>query len=209
MKNKKIGIGIACIILFLLLICWVYNTFVFSKRYAGDVDSIGIIDDSISASYADMTIYNGGISPDSDSHGETLLSYLNDKDYIGKIYYFSAEDSEGKISSDSIIQGLEWMKENDVERINISLSSKYKSRELAEWIIDNPDILIFCSYNNQDNSFDYPAMLDGTISSGISDKINYKEQDKKYPSYNIIIINNGLHFYSGNSYLSLETMLNY
>ena len=59
------------------------------------------------------------------------------------------------------------------------------------------------------NTYDYPAMIDGTISSGFNEEVNYKTSDVVYKSNNIMVFNNGFHYYKGNSYLSIITMLNY
>ena len=173
-----------------------------------DIDVVGVIDDSLYLEPSNNVIYNGDIIDDGESHGAEILEYLKDIGYSNSIFYYSAE-RDGIIESNSIVEGLNWMKQNKVKRINISLSSKKKSNDVEEWILKNSDIIVFCSYNNQINTYDYPAMLDGTISSGVNDGINYKENDVKYKSNRIIIINNGIKYYEGNSFLSIKTMLDY
>ena len=88
-----------------------------------------------------------------------------------------------------------------------SLSSKRKSHELQEWIKDNEEMRIYCSYNNKDNTYDYPAMLSGVTASGANKYIEYKPNDCKYNSNRIVIFNKGIHLFYGNSYLSIETLL--
>lgn len=208
MKNKKILIVIIAILLMNLV--YIYQNFIFFGTLpTTQIDRMGIIDGNITSEYSNSIHYYGNKSDEENSHGESLIDYLKHRGYNGEIYYYSAEDENGGISSNSIISGLNWLKDNDITKINISLSSKYKSEELEEWIINNPQITIFCSYNNQINSLDYPAMMNGTIASGCSNKINYKNNDKKYKTSKLIIWNEGLHYYNGNSYLSLETLLNY
>lgn len=191
------------------LFCFLHS-FVVTGKFEGEAYNIGIIDDSLLSRKTNV-IYQGEIVSKSSSysHGETLLKYLKDKDFTGKIYYFSAQNQSGKIDSESLVKGLNWLKGNGVKKINISLSSKNKSELVEKWINDNPEILIFCSYNNQINSYDYPAMFDRVIASGSNSKIKYKENDKHYCSNKLLIINKGIHFYNGNSYLSLETLLEY
>ena len=98
------------------------------------------------------------------------------------------------------------MKEYGVNRINISLSSKVYSTQLQEWIDNNPDIIVYASYNNKVNTFDYPAMYENVIASGEKNsKIEFKKNDVKYKSKKIISIRNK-QLYNGNSYLSLISM---
>lgn len=67
------------------------------------------------------------------------------------------------------------MLKNNVYYVNISLSSKKYSEKLENWILEHPNVKIYCSYNNQENTFDYPALYEMTIASGSSKKINYKK----------------------------------
>ncbi len=172
------------------------------------IEVVGIIDDSLYENCNENVIYEGEIIEDKKSHGQDMLNYMESIGYTNTIYYFSAEKSDN-INSDSIIEGLEWMKDNGIKRVNISMSSKKKSQDLVEWISNNSDIKIFCSYNNIVNTYDYPAMIDGTISSGSNVEVNYKVSDVVYKSNDVIVLNNGVHYYKGNSYLSIMTMLNY
>lgn len=66
---------------------------------------------------------------------------------------------------------------------------------------------IFSSYNNEDNSLDYPAMYEQVVASGSSQNIEYKENDRKYITNRILLWNQGVHYFEGNSFLSLETLL--
>lgn len=92
-----------------------------------------------------------------------MVKFLKDIN-VDNIYYFDSRTENDKITADSIISGLEWMKSNDVKYVNISLSSKKKSEELSNWISDNKDtISVYASYNNLTQSFDYPAMYDDVI----------------------------------------------
>ncbi len=47
------------------------------------------------------------------------------------------------------------------------------------------------------------------IINGLLFENNYKTSDVVYKSNNIMVFNNGFHYYKGNSYLSIITMLNY
>lgn len=205
-KNKKI-----CIILLAitLLAVWFFHNYVYvSTKYRGNINKFGIIDDGLTINSSDKIIYKGSLlDTRKKTHGDLLLDYIEKKGYNGKIYFFSALGKNGKISSDSIIMGLEWLKKNNIKIVNISLSSKQKSKKLQDWIDNNKDVQIYCSYNNKDNTFDYPAMLSGVIGSGANRHIDYKDNDCKYSSNRIVLFNKGVYFFNGNSYLSIETLL--
>lgn len=208
MDNRK-KVFLTAIIFFIILISYVIHQeiyFIKADDYS-DVKAIGIIDDSLCKKYNNV-IYEGELIEDKKSHGQDILEYIENIGYVNDIYYFSTEKNN-TINSKSIIEGLEWMKAQGIKRINISLSSKKKSKNLVEWIANNSDVKIFCSYNNKINTYDYPAMIDGTISSGFNKKNNYKKSDIIYKSNHIIVFNNRFYYYQGNSYLSIITMLNY
>lgn len=99
------------------------------------------------------------------------------------------------------------MLSNDVKRVNISMSNKVKNDSLQNWIAEHKEIRVFASYNNKFNSYDYPAMYPGVYASGSSRKISYKDKDINYCSNNILVINNGIKAYHGNSFLSVISML--
>ena len=66
---------------------------------------------------------------------------------------------------------------------------------------------IYASYSNLKNSIDYPAMYQNVIGCGYAKGELNKAIDNMYKSNRIIVWNNGLAYYKGNSYLSLYTML--
>ncbi len=103
---------------------------------------IGIIDDKLTEKCANTVVYYGETSKVA-SHGEKLIKYINDKGYCGDIYYYAADDDGGNIKSDAIVDGLNYMKSKGVNKVNISLSSKYYSEELANWIKENNDVQVF------------------------------------------------------------------
>ena len=206
-KKKKSKVILFFIVVFALIGLFCINDLcilVFKADNACNV--IGIIDDDVSEIVARGMEYTGNYN-NCESHGEKLIKYLKCKGYNGKIYYYSAQTNDGIIDSDSVIQGLEYLKELGVNRINLSFSSKYYSKELDDWLKKNSQIRVFCSYNNLENSYDYPAMYKLTIASGMSDRVNYKSCDKKYKNNRIIVIDKGIYFFKGNSFLSIETLL--
>lgn len=171
-------------------------------------EKIGIIDDSLNnLSFDNRVIYNSDLFQRKNSHGQELIRYLRLRGYTGEIYYYTAQDKNGKINSNAILDGLNWMKENNITNVNISLSSKKKNQELENWIREHEEMQIFSSYNNEDNSLDYPAMYEQVVASGSSQNIEYKENDRRYTSNRILLWNRGIHYFEGNSFLSLETLL--
>lgn len=168
----------------------------------------GLIDTSLTMKYDNMVInqFNMDDEP-TKTHGDKMISFIRKLSPKSKIYYYDASDETGDISTYSIIEGLEWMISNDISKVNISLSSKEYSEELENWIQNHKDeIQIFASYNNQLNTFDYPAMYDHVIASGSDENIGYKENDKGYSS-DLVLLTTNFKIYRGNSYLSIVTMV--
>lgn len=188
----------------------IHNTlYIIFEKDDSYCDKIGIIDGSLCNDLTSDIIYMGDYCGKQNSHGEKLIELVEKSGFSGTIYYYSAEN-QGVIRSADIVCGLEWMKEQGVKKVNISMSTKKYDKGLEEWLIDNPEITVFCSYNNLANSSDFPAMYPQTIASGAKNGISRKKQDKMYPSNRVIILGkDGISFYSGNSFLSILTMLDY
>lgn len=206
MKRKEIKR-----IIFAVLICF-FVLLVFSRLHivVGQKimdEPIGVIDGQRSYVYANE-IYNGVVSSDlkEKTHGDRVLECINIYSKEAQVYYYNASGEDNVISTEEIMDGLEWMLENDIRKVNISLSSKNYSKEMEEWIsLHRNQIQVYASYNNLKNSFDYPAMYSHVIGSG-SENIEYKEGDKKYRG-NVVVFLPKMKVYSGNSFLSLITML--
>lgn len=185
-----------------------YNTIVLTPdKCNGSINKYGIIDGYLSELQYNNIIYSSDAFSVQETHGDQLIKFSNCKNFSGEIFYYAAVDNNGKITNTSIIEGLEWMLKNNVYYVNISLSSKKYSEKLENWILEHPNVKIYCSYNNQENTFDYPALYEMTIASGSSKKINYKKNDVRYRTNLILIYNDGLHWFKGNSFLSLNTLL--
>jgi len=205
-KKRKVFITIIVILIIILILRSYCNTI--TKTDCTTV--IGIIDTELTKDYNNV-IYSSAniINTNKKTHGDLLIQFLGNCQDNLQIYYFNACYDNKKINSKKIIEGLEWMRQHNVNRINISLSSKQQNNELREWLLVHKDIKIFASYNNRLNSSDYPAMYDTVIGSGSDNKVKYKRIDVKYKSNKIIILHNGIHYYKGNSFLSLLSMLRY
>lgn len=172
------------------------------------LDSVGIIDGNLSIKYDNIN-YSENICFDSKNitHGDEIIQFILNCQSNIEVYYYDASNQDGEVYNDSIIQGLEWMLNNNVKRVNISMSNKVKHDSLQNWIEEHKEIRVFASYNNKLNSYDYPAMYAGVYGSGSNKKISYKDIDINYCSNDILVINNGIKVYYGNSFLSVLTML--
>lgn len=67
---------------------------------------------------------------------------------------------------------------------------------------------IYASYSNLKNSIDYPAMYKNVIGCGYAKGELNKAIDNMYKSNRIIVWNNGLAYYKGNSSLSIQSSIN-
>lgn len=74
------------------------------------------------------------------THGDQLVEFSNYRNYEGEIFYYPAVDSSGEITDKTIISGLNWMLDNGVDYVNISLSTKKYSVELENWISEHQGI---------------------------------------------------------------------
>ncbi|MCL1881672.1 MAG: hypothetical protein FWF76_05790 [Oscillospiraceae bacterium] len=209
-KTLKIMLYVLPIV-FIFAFVWLYNSFVFitTASYSG---SIGIIDFPLSYVPYNVVYYSqdgSSFISENETHGDSLIDFLRDYNFRGTIYYFPAKNDDGIITTENIICGLEWLISNEITRINISLSSALRNDELQEFINNNPEIVIYASYNNQLNTLDFPAMYENVIGSGSDSRIQYKDIDRHYRTNKIVMTNrNGINRFAGNSFLSLVTMLN-
>lgn len=104
------------------------------------------------------------------------------------------------------------MKKNNVKIINISLSSKKYSLLLENYIDENKnDLIIFSSYNNMKNDFDYPAMYKNVHAVGKKSNDNTKPLDIIYNNNNLLLILkwNEIELFKGNSFISLYIAINH
>lgn len=174
-------------------------------------NNYGIIDSSLSIKHRDSRIiYHELVDFTSKqiTHGDALLDFSKYISNTSEIYYYDAFAEKGGITSASIISGLNWMLDNNVKKVNISLSTAIFSADLRDWIKENhEEIKIYASYNNKLNTCDYPAMYEYVIGSGSNDKINFKDIDRKYINNAVILSNHLGEKYVGNSYLSILTLV--
>lgn len=208
MKKKK-NILLVFVLLIVLIISLYANNIFIVPINKNSNRSLGIIDGSLFNKHNNITEIHSTISNvvSSKQHGDYILEFLSNVAPNISFFYYNAEIG-GEITSDNIIDGLQWMADLNVDCVTISLSSKHYSEELENWISNNSDkIEIYASYNNTLNSFDYPAQYESVIGIGTFEVVNSKNINILYKSNNIIVISSGLKRYSGNSYLTPYTML--
>lgn len=204
--SKKQKIILMIVLLSMILVSAINSQLVITNKIDCN-KTIGIIDGNYSLRF-ENTIYNTNPKEDiTETHGDKMLKFANALSNGLNIYYYDATNLEGKIDTNNIILGLEYMKSNNIKTINISLSSKKYSSEIESWIKANPQIKVYASYNNLINTFDYPAMYDKVIGVGKKVGIEYKDIDKVYYTNRIIVIPNISEVFEGNSYLSLYEMI--
>ena len=168
---------------------------------------VGIIDGNLQKRYECITDTNiKEFNQKESHHGDEILDFLEDVSDLD-VYYFDACDDKGKINSNKILEGLQWMKNNGVSHVDISLSSRKYSKEIEEWIKENKDnLIVYASYNNQKESSDYPAMYKYVRGSGINKEVMDGEKDIIYKTNEIVV--NRKKKVVGNSFLSIMTLLN-
>lgn len=200
---------IFCIVILLAIFISVSKNFVIVNSIEMQ-GSYGIIDGYVS-SKPDNVIFNESAKTvnidKSKTHGDKMIEFAHEYTSNINLYYFDASDDEGKIKTDKIIEGLEWMSSNSVQKVNLSLSSKSFSIELSEWIRSHNNIKVYASYNNVINTNDYPAKYDFVYAFGYDNRINYKNIDIQYNSSKIILLSKRIKLYEGTSYLSIISML--
>ena len=211
MRKPKISSRIYYIlgaILFITICSCVCNHIFLIKfsKIALDNDIYGVIDAGVTK-HKDNVVYHDHILAEekTETHGDKLIDFIDNRYSNYTIYYYNAGIT-GKITEQTIIEGLEWMKANGIKKVNISLSSKKYSQDLQNWIINNKDsITIYASYSNEINTYDYPAMYEGVIGSTGIETCSLKDYDMEYSTNYIVDVKN-LRTYKGNSYLSLISM---
>lgn len=213
-KRKYIYLCVFGILLLVLVFTvYVYNSFIIVSVGHNDKftkERVGIIDTYLSKEHDNIVYggYSGKIDEEANTHGDMVVSFLDDIGYQDTIYYYSAWNGT-KTDTEGIISGLEWMLKNGVNRVSISLSSKKYSKELSDWVKTHNELTIYSSYNNKLNTVaDYPAMYEGIIGIGSDGRIPFKDSDIKYRTSKMLLIKNGrFKSYYGNSFLTPYTML--
>lgn len=205
---KKIKIIPLFFVVVAILVWYVWENYVIITNTICN-EAVGILDGRLSKVYDNIELGNQNATLEKKStHGDEMIKFAKACQENIIIYYYDASDENGIIHKENIIAGLNWMYESKIKKINISLSSKQKSKELEKWIIEHKDVKVFVSYNNNRNTYDYPAMYEGTVASGSDPRILYKSTDVQYCSNKIILFNTRkIAYFKGNSYLSVYSML--
>lgn len=210
MKSYKSTLILLLCFFVLVFTVKLYRNYVFiTPIHTNSSKKFGIIDGNLYNKHNNLKEYysNKNYTVSCKQHGDYMLEFLQNVAPDVSLYYYNAETS-GKISTEHIIEGLQWMLDSKVDCVAISLSSKRYAEELENWITQHKDkIKIYASYNNNWNSFDYPAQYEGVVGIGTEDTLNSKKEDILYRSYEIIVWCSKIKRYRGNSYLTSYTMI--
>ncbi|CDE42591.1 putative uncharacterized protein [Clostridium sp. CAG:411] len=192
---------------FIVCFCMVYNNYLCVTPIGEKKEKYGIIDGHLSQKYSCIYDSKNVKHVKKYTHGDSILEFLSAYSPDTEYYYYDAQEKK-QYSSSVIIDGLEWMKDRKVKFVSISLSSKFYSEELQEWINANKNkVIVYASYNNELNTLDYPAGYKGVIGIGSSKKIKRKSNDVIFRTNRIVAFFNGIRYYEGNSYLTPYVML--
>lgn len=206
--QKKVIVCIMILAVVIALLVHTYNRYIYVNYTSLNLvhHKVGIIDGNLQKKYECIVDTNIKEFDQKESHGDEILGFLEDVSDLD-IYYFNACDDKGKINSSKILEGLQWMKNNEVSFVDISLSSRKYSKEIDIWIKENKDkLIVYASYNNQKESSDYPAMYKYVKGSGINEEVMDDKKDIIYKTNEIIV--NRKKKIEGNSFLSIITLLN-
>ena len=163
--KKKKFIFISTAIVFIATI-WLYYNYLIIFPITNTC-MIGIIDSDLTISYENIEFTNNPLNSSEENfktHGDLIMQFVNTYSPDTKVCYYSYGDNN---TTENIIEGIKWLINHNVKYINISLSNKNKSQIFEEYINQVKDkCYIFCSFNNNLNTFDYPAMYNNTIGVG-------------------------------------------
>ncbi|MEC1738480.1 S8 family peptidase [Bacillus mojavensis] len=161
--------------------------------------SIAILDSGIDSNHEDLKgvvkkEYNAlepseGVIEDKFGHGTAVAGIIASNDNkIGTlgiapyadIYSVKVLDDKGRGSAESIVKGIEWSIDNNVDIVNISVGLKKNDQNLKR-VIDEANekgvIVVAAAGNNYGLNADYPARYQNVISVGA---INKKKKRAKY-----------------------------
>lgn len=171
---KKANLIFIFLILLFSLGMKYYHDYLFLLPINGNTRlTYGIIDGSLNVEHGNVLETNSIVgNADTILHGDTVLEFIERILPASSVYYYNAE-YEGIISTDTILEGLEWMLDRKVDCVAISLSGKRYSEELEKWITSHSDdVKVYASYNNLLNTFDYPAQYEKVIGVGTNEISN-------------------------------------
>lgn len=206
MKKRIIILFISIVIIILAGFSLTYTVVLPLKNNESEI-TLGIIDGNLSMSHKNVFNSVNVLTEKEKQHGDLVLFFMEKYDSNVKIVYYDAEKND-KITTESLIAGLNWMIDNKVNCVCISLSSAYYSEELETWINKHhEEITINASYSNLYNTIDYPAQYANVIGVGSGLRVTYKENDTKYRTNKILLIRKGIYLFNGNSYLAPMQMV--
>jgi subtilisin len=168
-----------------------------SNYYSGNGIKVGVLDTGIDTEHSDLTI-SGGVSfvtsaptyDDDNGHGTHVAGIIaaQDNDFGVKgvaphveLYAIKVLDKYGSGHHSQIIDGIEWAVQNNLDIINLSLSSKEGSNALklaVDEAYKKGLHIVAASGNHLNNTFSedqsvmYPAKYDNVVAVGAIDESN-------------------------------------
>lgn len=129
------------------------------------VERVNLVDNEkyIASYYEDIT-----------SHGTSIAGIISDINPDAELYSVRVLDSKNTAKLDRVIEGIYWCIDNDIDIINMSFGTAYKSVALQKAVNAAYDagILLVSAAGNGGNeeSVEYPAAFDKVIAVGSVDK---------------------------------------
>ncbi|MDD4157602.1 MAG: S8 family serine peptidase [Candidatus Cloacimonetes bacterium] len=177
------------------------------ENLTGKGVKIAIVDSGISREHKDLINIKLGyrvqtknsVINDTTGHGTEIagiISASNNKFGIvgiapgSEVYPVSVLNKNGNSSISNIIEAIKWCISNQIDIINLSISTSYNDQKFKEVIataISN-NIIIVASYSNQKNTYDYPAMYANVIGvkSTVKNEIKIIDNIVFAPGFNIV-----------------------
>lgn len=130
------------------------------------VDMVG---DGVPVYYEDMT-----------GHGTSVSSIIADINPYADIYSVRVLNGDNEATLSSVIQGIEWCMENDIDIINMSFGTKKDSEvfhEVLHRAYKEGILLIAAAGNSDTEGVDYPAAYPEVMAVGGTDSMGKKTEE--------------------------------
>lgn len=138
------------------------------------IDHIDMVGDSVPVYFEDIT-----------GHGTSVSSIISDINPYADIYSVRVLDGNNSASLSSVIQGIEWCIENDMDIINMSFGTK-KDSDIFHEVIHRAyqkGILMIAAAGNSDMAgVDYPAAYPEVMAVGGTDSSGEKTEESSVGS---------------------------
>lgn len=179
-----------CVIITVSILCFIFGGIKLLYKPQIKTIKVGIIDGAISSD----NISRYGITDFltltheeniTSTHGQMILDIICNKSSNIDIYYVAVLDNNNSSDISNICKALRYLKEKDVDIINMSLMTLTHNNELENYVkrLIDSGITIIAACLNYSNITCYPANYDGVISiSNVSNSnasIVFTPEEKK------------------------------